>query len=102
MDPVVLDQVVNAVWPLVAAGAVGRVGELGTERAVEVGGGLLARIGQRRRDRGLPEEPASPDELRDELRQLAATDEGAQAVQAVHNHFYGPVDARGANFGFQN
>jgi hypothetical protein len=103
MDASMIEQVTLSLWPLMAAGAIQHVGELGADQALEQAGSLWNRVRESRKERGLDEAPASSDELREDLTQLALKDsEVASAMQMVHSHFYGSVDARHANFGISN
>lgn len=101
MDATVVEQVANAIWPLIATGAAQRVGEMGTEQAVGKTASVLDKLGRSRRDRGLDEMPATADELRADLAALADADpEVAEVINVVNNHFYGEVRGDYQNFGF--
>jgi hypothetical protein len=103
MDTTVVEQVVAAIWPLVAGGAAGRLGERGADEFTSKVHELLEQIRGQRADRGIDTPPSSPAELQAELEALCRSDErAATAMQTIVNVFNGPVDASGANFGIIN
>lgn len=104
MDSSALGNVVEALWPLIASGAVQRVGERGTDEASEQVAWLWGRLKAHRRDRGLSESPASREELREELARLTAADPQAAraAQQIVVNTFNDAVEIHEGNFGISN
>ncbi len=102
MDVSSIDQVAAALWPLIATGALGRLGERGTDEATTHLGRLWARVQESRHAKGLDVAPVSEEELREELAALSGEPDVAASLQLLVNHFHGPVVAPGANFGITN
>jgi hypothetical protein len=106
MDPAVIRDVAEALWPMLISGGVQQLGARGADGIIEGGQELIERVRGVREKGGLDSEPLSVDELENDLRQLAREDSHAKTSiynfgKAVYNTFEGPVDAHRAVFGFQ-
>lgn len=100
MDVVVVQEVAEAIWPLVAAGAAGRFGGAGTEQALQGAKALLNRVRVERRKRGVAEDPPSLEDLVKELMRLQAHDPSVTgSIQTIHNHV-GHITGDFVNLGF--
>lgn len=95
MDASVIQEVANVVWPLVGTGAAERAGAAATDEAL----GLLERIRLRRRERGLAADPASRDELVEELQKLPPDDR--RVFNVIVNTYNGTVIAETVESGIR-
>ena len=101
MDANSLHQLAAYIWPLLAAGATQRAGEIGTERVLEGAQELVGKVRSSRREAGKPDDPESLEELRKDLEKLISSD--ARSSQIAVTVFQEKVKIKGtANFGISN
>ncbi|MGW4472987.1 hypothetical protein ACWENQ_25260 [Nonomuraea sp. NPDC004354] len=108
-----LPDIATFIWGAVASGSLERIGAYGTESTVEAVKSLWQRLKDSRAEKGLPETPASREELYEGLVALLIEDPEtaplvrrieltAHADQVVHNVFDGTVTMHGGTIGINN
>ncbi|GAA4198570.1 hypothetical protein [Microbispora amethystogenes] len=109
MDTGNLQDVADALWPVIAAGGLERVGAYGTEAAVAATGGLLDRLRRFRKEKGKTEQPYSREELYRTLQEMVRDDalpdrllRQFAAQQIAVNLFHAPVNVTNGTIGIGN
>ena len=100
VEMTIFEQVAAVIWPLVAAGAAGRIGERGADEVTTQIHAIWEQVRGQRAERGVQTPPRTQSEFESELKELYRNDARAAAtMQTIVNTFNAPVDAQGANFG---
>ncbi|GAA0917541.1 hypothetical protein [Nonomuraea longicatena] len=104
-----LPEVADTLWPLIAGGALERLGAYGTETGLGGARKLLAKIKEFRSEQGRPADPESRDDLLESLEKLVRVDAEAErfaqqfkAEQMTVNLITAPISAEEINFGIRN